>query len=106
GGRSFALRRPRGWNPAEGVWMGWERKRGKLSDFSRLLRKGTRDPFSVVTGDTEVLRQVRYVITLDADTMLPQGAAAALIGKMAHPLHRPRYSEETGRLGAGTGLLQ
>ena len=59
--------------------MGWERKRGKLSDFNRLLREGTREPFSVVTGDTEVLRQVRYVITLDADTMLPQGAAAALI---------------------------
>ena len=58
--RSFhLLHRPRRWNPAQGVWMGWERKRGKLSDFNRLLRGGATDAFSVISGDTAALRDVQ-----------------------------------------------
>ena len=35
----FALfHRHRAFNPREGVWMGWERKRGKLLDFNRLIK--------------------------------------------------------------------
>ena len=34
----FLFHRRRLWNPAQGCWMGWERKRGKLSEFNRLLR--------------------------------------------------------------------
>src|SRR5690606_34266219 len=65
------LHRPRRWNPRENVWMGWERKRGKLADFNRFLRGRADHAFQVVEGETAVLGQVRYVITLDADTVLP-----------------------------------
>ncbi|HET6681773.1 MAG TPA: glucoamylase family protein [Gemmatimonadaceae bacterium] len=100
------LHRPRRWNEQEGVWMGWERKRGKLAEFNRLLRTGSADSFSLTVGDLSQLREVRYVITLDADTMLPPDAAPALIGTMAHPLNRAVYDETMGRVVRGYGILQ
>ena len=36
--RFYFLHRKRIWNSSEGKWMGWERKRGKLHEFNRLLR--------------------------------------------------------------------
>ena len=100
------LHRPRRWNAQQGTWMGWERKRGKLAEFNRLLRGGAQDAFCFVGGDLARLHDVRYVITLDADTMLPQGAATALVGTIAHPLNRAIYDPERGRVVAGYGILQ
>ncbi|HKG90773.1 MAG TPA: glucoamylase family protein [Gemmatimonadaceae bacterium] len=102
----YLLHRPRRWNPRQGVWMGWERKRGKLAEFNRFVRGGARDAFSVVVGDVETLRGVRYVITLDADTVLPPDAAPLLVGALAHPLNRAVYDPERGRVVAGYGILQ
>ena len=81
------LHRHRIYNPREGVWMGWERKRGKLLDLNRLIR-GEYDSFPVKAGDLAVLPRMRYVITLDSDTELPRGTAHRLVGAMAHPLNR------------------
>ncbi len=100
------LHRPRRWNPHEGVWMGWERKRGKLTEFNELIRGGGTEAFLVVEGDTAALRGLRYVITLDADTVLPRGAAVELIGTMAHPLNRPVFDPARGLVVAGHGILQ
>jgi len=100
------LHRPRRWNAREGVWMGWERKRGKLSDFNRLLRGGATDAFSVISGDTATLQAVRYVITLDADTVLPPDAAPSLVGALAHPLNRAVYDFDRKRVVRGYGILQ
>jgi cyclic beta-1,2-glucan synthetase len=100
------LHRPRRWNAQQGTWMGWERKRGKLAEFNKLLRGGAKDAFSFVSGDVAALQSVKYVITLDADTMLPQGAATALVGTIAHPLNRAVYDESLGRVVAGYGILQ
>ncbi len=102
----FLFHRPRQWNPAEGVWMGWERKRGKLGEFNRFVLTGERDGFSVLIGTSGVLRSVRYVITLDADTMLPPDAAPTLIGAIAHPLNRAVYESARGRVVRGHGILQ
>ncbi|MGH7536077.1 MAG: hypothetical protein ACREMG_10930, partial [Gemmatimonadales bacterium] len=88
------------------VWMGWERKRGKLAEFNRFLRGGAPDAFCTIVGDAAVLRQVRYVITLDSDTVLPPGAAGLLIGALAHPLNRAVYDPALGRVVAGYGILQ
>src|SRR5690606_19510405 len=73
----FLLHRPRCWNPQEGVWMGHERKRGKLAELNALIRgaPGAAERFSLIVGDTSLLGNVRYVITLDTDTQLPRGAA-------------------------------
>jgi len=106
-GDAFLLfHRPRLWNPTQSAWMGWERKRGKLAQFNRYLRGGARDAFSVVAGDTRTLGDVRYVITLDSDTVLPRSAASTLVGTMAHPLNRAEYDPASGRVVRGYGILQ
>ncbi len=102
----FLYHRPRRWNAAEGAWMGWERKRGKLGEFNRYVLSGEREGFSQIVGEHIVLRNVRYVITLDADTMLPPDAAPALIGAIAHPLNRAVYESSRGRVVRGHGILQ
>jgi len=106
GGIFFLFHRPRRWNPQERVWMGYERKRGKLADLNALLRGGTQEGFSLVVGDTAALAGVKYVITLDTDTELPRDAARQFVGAMAHPLNRPHYDEAQRRVVAGYGILQ
>ena len=108
GERFLLLHRKRIWNAGEARWIGWERKRGKLHELNRLLRGAT---------DTSFLRRrrpahrscppsVRYVITLDADTRLPRDTVRRLIGKMAHPLNRPRFDAAAGRVVEGYAVLQ
>ena len=100
------LHRPRLWNPQEGVWMGYERKRGKLQDMNRYLRGGARDKFALAVGDTTDLESIKYVITLDTDTQLPRDAARQFISTMMHPLNRPRVDKALGRVVDGYGILQ
>ena len=102
----YLLHRARRWNAADDVWMGWERKRGKLVEFNAFISGSDDGAFAVVEGDVAWLRGVRYVITLDADTMLPRSAAAALIGTIAHPLNRAEYDAARGRVVRGYGILQ
>ena len=107
GGAPFYLfHRERLWNPHEEVWMGWERKRGKLEQFNRLLLQQDETPFVVRMGDLSWLPQVCYVITLDADTVLPRNAARRLIGALAHPLNRAEIDPQSGRVLAGYTVLQ
>ncbi len=100
------LHRERRWNAAEDRWMGWERKRGKLHEFNSWLRGSDRTSFVAFEGEVEALRGARYVITLDADTLLPRDAARRLIGTLAHPLNRAEADPITGRVIRGYGLLQ
>ena len=86
--------------------MGWERKRGKLQEFNRLLRGHTDTSYNVQFGDLTILPQIRYVITLDADTILPRGEANRLVGTLAHPLNRAEFDAETGKVIAGYTVLQ
>jgi cellobiose phosphorylase len=102
----FLFHRPRRWNPEERVWMGYERKRGKLAELNAFLRSGSQDRFSHIVGETAVLSTVKYVITLDTDTQLPRDVAKQLVGAMAHPLNRARYDENKQRVCEGYGILQ
>jgi cyclic beta-1,2-glucan synthetase len=106
GDRFYLFHRARRWNDSEGVWMGWERKRGKIEEFNRLLRGATDTSFVVAVGDPRILRGVRYCITLDSDTRLPRDAARRLIGVIEHPLNRPRFDPRLGRVVEGYGILQ
>jgi len=106
GSAFFLFHRPRRWNPQERLWMGYERKRGKLSDLNSLLRSSSTDGFSRVVGEISVLSNVKYVITLDTDTQLPRDAAWQFVGAMAHPLNRARYDEGKKRVREGYGILQ
>ncbi len=102
----YLVHRARTWNPYEEVWMGYERKRGKLEQFNAFLRGDAQEAFAEVIGDKAILRSIRYVITLDADTQLPRDAAASLIGNMAHPLNRPVFDPAKGRIVDGYAILQ
>jgi cyclic beta-1,2-glucan synthetase len=102
----FLFHRPRRWNPRERCWMGYERKRGKLADLNALLRGGSRERFAVVVGETAVLSNVKYVITLDTDTQLPRDSARQCVGAMEHPLNRARYDDKKQRVCEGHGILQ
>ncbi|MDA5548136.1 glycosyl transferase [Yersinia massiliensis] len=107
GPRFLLLYRQRLFNDSEGCWMGWERKRGKLHELNRLLRGATDTSFiATAAGELQVPANVRYVITLDADTRLPRDAVLRLIGKMAHPLNQPRFSADQQRVIDGYGILQ
>ncbi|MEO7762368.1 MAG: glycosyltransferase family 2 protein, partial [Casimicrobiaceae bacterium] len=106
GDRFFLFHRPRRWNPEERVWMGYERKRGKLEELNALLLGGPAERFMEIVGTTEVLLNARYVITLDADTQLPRDAARELVGAMAHPLNHPLYDEKRRRVVSGYAILQ
>jgi cellobiose phosphorylase len=106
GGRFFLFHRTRQWNPRESLWMGWERKRGKIEEFNRLLRGATDTSFTVCVGDLDVLPGVRYCITLDSDTRLPRDAARELVGISTHPLNRPVYDPQARRVVEGYGILQ
>jgi cellobiose phosphorylase len=100
------LHRPRLWNPAAQCWMGYERKRGKVEQFNRLIREGLTDPFTVLEGDVQGLQSIRYVIVLDADTELPPQSAWQMVGALAHPLNRPRIDPRRRCVEEGYGVLQ
>jgi len=134
----FLFHRPRRWNPQERIWMGYERKRGKLAELNSLLRSSSPSPspspsrgegdntspplrggdegegvnsnpenhFSLIVGNTEILSDVKYVITLDTDTQLPRASAWQFVGTIAHPLNRAQYDKDRQRVVAGYGILQ
>ncbi len=107
GDRFFLLHRRRTWNEQEKKWMGWERKRGKLHELNQLLRGSTTTNFLPIAGHLpEIPQNVRYVITLDADTRLPRSAADHLVGTMAHPLNQPKFSAQAGRVVDGYSIVQ
>ena len=107
GDRFLLLHRRRVWNESQRRWIGWERKRGKLHELNRLLRGASDTTFLTTDGHPpRVPQNVRYVITLDADTMLPRDTVRRLIGKMAHPLNQPRLDNATNRVVEGHAVLQ
>jgi len=102
----YLFHRPRLWNPHEAVWMGYERKRGKLEEFNALLRGEAQTAFSDIVGDVSILESIKYIITLDTDTQLPRDTARKLIGNLAHPLNRPVFDAKKGRIVEGYAILQ
>lgn len=99
------IHRAREWNPQEGVWMGYERKRGKLLALNRLLLNADESAFSVIEGALPG-RSFRYAIVLDGDTQLPSNTATVLVGIMDHPLNRPQIDYDRNRVAAGYTLIQ
>ena len=110
-GRFLLLHRQRQWNPSEGRWMGWERKRGKLMQLNQLLLGDKQSAFATTEGNIDAIMpssgqpRIRFVITLDSDARLPPGAARRLIGALAHPLNQPRF-DQRGNIEGGYAILQ
>ncbi len=108
GGARFLLyHRRRAWNERERVWMGWERKRGKLHELNALLRGSQETTFLDSGGAPPIApAAVRFVVTLDSDTRMPIGTVKQLVGTLAHPLNRPRFDPVTRHVVEGYAVLQ
>jgi cyclic beta-1,2-glucan synthetase len=105
--RFFVFHRKRCWNPSENKWIGWERKRGKLHEFNRLLRGAENTSFMPVHGKPAFAPSgVRYVITLDAETKLPIDSVRQLVGTAAHPLNWPVFDPVKHCVISGYSILQ
>lgn len=102
----FLFHRSRKWNKYDKVWMGYERKRGKLGELNALLRGKDNKSFDEVVGNITCFHQIKYIITLDTDTQLPRDTAWKMIGTMSHPLNQPIYNEQLGRVTEGYSILQ
>jgi cyclic beta-1,2-glucan synthetase len=104
--RFFFFHRTRQWNPREQMWMGWERKRGKIEEFNCLLRGSKETSFSVQVGSLDILHSVRYCLTLDSDTRLPRDVVRKLAGIIAHPLNQAQIDPISRRVTKGYAVLQ
>ncbi|MBU3227179.1 GH36-type glycosyl hydrolase domain-containing protein [Clostridium algidicarnis] len=102
----YFFNRYRQYNEKEDAFIGWERKRGKLMEFNYLLRGDENTSYDVISGDISKLQEIKYVITLDADTKLPMGTAKGLIGAMAHVLNKPYVDASLKKVVRGYGLMQ
>ncbi len=100
----YFFNRCRKYNEKENMWLGWERKRGKLMEFNSMIKGNNETSFNVVSGDMNKLHDIKYVITLDADTKLPMDTAKKLIGAMSHVLNRAKISK--GKVIRGYGIMQ
>ncbi|MEG0306674.1 MAG: glucoamylase family protein [Clostridium sp.] len=103
--RFFFLARSRKFNHQENRWIGWERKRGKLEEFNRLIKGDKNTTYNVFSSDIKTLKEVKYIITLDGDTVLPRDTARVLVGTMVHPLNKA-YIKEDCTIWRGYGIMQ
>ncbi len=107
GEKPFALFfRTRSWNPGEGVWMAWERKRGKLEELNRYLLGEGDTSLKLIVGDESRLKGVKYVITLDSDSQLSRDVAKKLIATISHPMNRPIIDPAVNRVVKGYAFIQ
>ncbi|WP_052447256.1 GH36-type glycosyl hydrolase domain-containing protein [Clostridium polynesiense] len=102
----FFLSRNRKYNESMGLYLGWERKRGKLMEFMELLRGKEKNSFNVISSDITKINKIKYLITLDADTMLPRNCVFKLVGAMEHPLNRPVMDGFKDAISRGYGIMQ
>lgn len=102
----FFFHRERQFNASNNIWIGWERKRGAIMEFNDLVQGSPDTSFVWASSKTPPFSKIRYVITLDSETILPIGMAKRLIGTMAHPLNRPFVDETRRVVTKGYGLIQ
>ena len=108
--------RKREWNEKENSYLGWERKRGMLNQLDQYILQG-KNPFRKNTIQEKIenqekptvqqeLKNIKYIITLDADTDLVLNSASELVGAMAHILNRPEIDKQKNIVINGYGIMQ
>ena len=100
--------RKREWNSKEKCYLGWERKRGMITQFNEYILGHEENKFRVNTIEQfkDCIPQIKYVITLDADTDLVLNSAFELVGAMAHILNKPVIDEGKNVVIEGYGIIQ
>ncbi len=106
----YFVYRNRFYNKSMHSYLGYERKRGALIDFNKLLlhqyTNEQKEKYFKVETISSLNEKIKYVITLDADTDLVLNTAIHLIGAMDHPLNKPIYNEEKTKIIKGYGMMQ
>lgn len=102
----YFFHRDRQFSTENDKWIGWERKRGALMEFNAMVLGASQFSFGESSCANPPFENVRYVITLDSDSILPMGMAKKMIGTMAHPLNRPVIDPFKKIVTEGYGLLQ
>lgn len=104
-GNSFLLAvRPRSFSKTQGEYTGWERKRGAITEFIRLV-KGDDVHFEALYGDINSLKKSKYILALDGDTNLDMNSVLSLVSASLHPLNQPKIDEEKNIVTQGYGIL-
>ncbi len=104
----YFMYRKRVWNEKEGTFLGYERKRGALLQFNKILLGQYVDEtkyFNVNMLHKNTL-DIKYVITLDTDTRLVLNSALNLVGAMAHPLNKPVLNKKGTKVVSGYAIMQ
>ncbi len=102
----FLFHRMRRYDPVDDIYMGWERKRGKLVEFVEVLTGRSETSYSIIHGQIDILGEIKYVFTTDHDTQLPIGVVSRLAGTIHFPYNRPRLNKNGTRVIEGFGILQ
>ena len=102
----YFLYRKRKYNPTQEKYLGWERKRGMITQFNRLLLYGEQGDFYDVDINRQEIGDIKYVVTVDADTQIGINNVSKLAGIMAHPLNEPILNENMTVVEKGYGILQ
>ena len=95
--------RSRSYSASERRYMGWERKRGAIIELTRHI-KDIETSINVSIIDKHFLNDIKYIITLDADTNLYIGAVKEMLGAMLHPINKPVV--ENGIVKNGYAIMQ
>lgn len=100
--------RKRVYSKAEQCYMGWERKRGALLEFNKLvLGRLTEEEINAKFYLTyEDIVHAKYAITIDEDTTLSLNTAKDLVSIVAHPLNKPILAKNGKIVKKGYGLIQ
>ena len=103
---SFSLFiRERTYSKSEKRYMGWERKRGALVELVRFIKN---NPATITTfcGDIDFIRDIKYIITLDADTNLGIDNVKDMLSAMLHPNAKPVFDNDKKIVVDGYGIMQ
>jgi len=98
--------RKRLWNSKENNFLGWERKRGLITEFNQFLLGKKENTFKYNSFLNKEIQDIKYIITLDSDTNLVLDTAKELIGAMAHILNIPVIDEKRNVVLEGHALMQ
>ena len=100
--------RKRVYSESEECYMGWERKRGALTELNMLLLGKLTDgqiSNSMYLAHKDI-PSVKYLITIDEDTKLSLNSAKELVAIISHPLNKPVLSKNGKVIKSGYGLIQ
>jgi len=98
--------RKRLWNSKENNFLGWERKRGLITEFNQFLLGKNENTFKYNSLINKEQINIKYIITLDSDTNLVLDTAKELIGAMAHILNIPLIDKKRNIVIEGHALMQ